>query len=168
MKLAATRDAFRTAFRKQIDAKGLRVPHLSPQPTELRMTLDGAVRRAKYALAKAPRATFGVGIEASLISVPYATTGHLDQYYTVILDREGTLTIGASPSFEYPAEIVREVQAGADVQRAMEKVFGLRRIGEREGAVGYLSNHMQTRREIIRESVLMALIPHIGFKFYQL
>ncbi|KYH38892.1 MAG: hypothetical protein AYL30_002430 [Candidatus Hecatellales archaeon B24] len=126
------------------------------------------MNRASEAL-KAWEAELGVGIEAGLFPVEEALTGYVDFQWCAIMDREGLVTLGCSPGFELPPEIVQEVLAGkGEVKELFEEAFKVKRIGETIGAIGFLSRGLVNREEITACSVLMALIPRINREIYRL
>jgi len=139
-----------------------------PQPIGLQEIVDGAINRARRAQA-ATGADYGVGIEAGLIEFPGTLTGYIDLQVCAIVDREGRITIGHGPGFEYPPAVVREVlEAGHEVGEVMERLTGIRDIKRRMGAIGYLSKGVIDRTRLCELAVLMALIPRINPELYGL
>lgn len=130
-------------------------PGVSNQPFGLEESVTGAVKRAKQALL---HGDIGVGLEAGLIPVPYSASGYLDIHFSAISD--GVLTtIGSSSGFEYTAQIIEEIKKSRTVGDVMGAISGIRDIGQKQGAVGFLSNGMLTRFELSKQAVLAAMIP---------
>jgi inosine/xanthosine triphosphatase len=148
---------------------GVKVPSgAPPQPIGLSQTIEGAINRAEKALLKVTNADLGVGIEAGIIDV--ALSGekrYLDFQYCVIVDNEGRKTFGAGPGFEYPPIVMQKVtEENLEVGEVMEKITGIKNLGEKIGAIGYLSRGLMNRTKLTELSVLMAMLPRINTKLY--
>jgi inosine/xanthosine triphosphatase len=139
-----------------------------PQPVGLSQTLKGAQNRAEKALLKVNNADLGVGIEAGIIDVVLSKeTRYLDFQYCVIVDKEGRKTFGAGPGFEYPPIVTRKViEENIEVGEVMEKITGIKKLGEKIGAIGYLSHGLINRTKLTEFSVIMAMLPRINTKLY--
>jgi inosine/xanthosine triphosphatase len=138
-----------------------------PQPVGLDVTIRGAASRARNALAASEGAELGVGIEAGLIQVPGTISGYMDQQFAAIIDREGRVTLGGGPSFEYPLAIVSRVLGeGIEVGIAMDRLTGVHDLGQKQGAIGYFSKGHLDRTTLSEQAVLMALLPRINQKLY--
>ncbi len=122
----------------------------------------GAMNRARAALADAD---FGVGIEAGLLWD--ASVGdYLDVQYCAIIDRSGRVTLGHGPGFEYPPAVIRSVKAGKTVSDAMRDLTGVRDLGSKYGAIGYLTERRMDRDTLTEAAVLMAMVPRIRRGLY--
>ncbi|MEX2723038.1 MAG: inosine/xanthosine triphosphatase [Candidatus Freyarchaeota archaeon] len=139
-----------------------------PQPLGLKQTLEGAINRAQKALAKVDGAILGVGIEAGLIDIRLNGELHyLDFQYCVILDKEGRRTFGAGPGFEYPPIVNQKViKQNFEVGEVMEEITGIKNLGEKMGAIGYLSHGLIDRTKLTELSVIMAMLPRINTELY--
>ncbi len=136
-----------------------------PQPHG-RQTLQGALTRARGALAIRPEATLSFGIEAGLIELPSAPAGLatgqlLDVQFCVALGRDGVWTVGHGGGFAYPAVILDEVNRGRSVGEAGRILFGRQDIGSQEGMIGLLSHGHLSRVELTEQAVLLALLPRL-------
>jgi inosine/xanthosine triphosphatase len=112
-------------------------------------------------------ADLGVGIEAGLFETP-AAGGLMDVQACVVADGAGRLTYGHGPGFTYPAEVVRKLREGASVGDVMKALTGVTDIGQKEGAVGFLSRGHVTRAQLTEPAVLMAFLPRMRPEFYAL
>ncbi|MGF3498706.1 MAG: inosine/xanthosine triphosphatase [Candidatus Methanosuratincola sp.] len=138
-----------------------------PQPLGIDETIRGAIGRAKRALELEGRAEMGVGIEAGFLQVPHSISGWMDQQFAAIADRRGIVTIGGSPSFEYPAEVVLQVlSAKSEVGKVMDAITGIEDLGRRQGAIGYFSKGALDRVRLSEIAVLMAMIPRLNEEIY--
>jgi inosine/xanthosine triphosphatase len=141
-----------------------RVPR---QPIGLRQTILGAVNRAKQARKAVRDAIYGVGIEAGLTRIPGTITGYFDIQFAAVADRKDRVTIGCGSGFEYPPKVLDEVlRSKKEIGEVMETLSGIEGIGERMGAIGYLSHGELDRRTLTEQAVLMAFIPRINEKLY--
>ncbi len=164
VKVDAVRNIFVQAF-GLVEIVSVEPEHgVSKQPRE-RQTIDGAIQRAKNALAKTG-ADFGVGIEAGLF-YNSVLQKHLDIQYCAIVDGSGKMTVGHGPGFEYPPEVVKAVLNGQTVGDTMSQITEIESIGHKQGSIGYLSDGLIDRTSLTEIAVLMALIPRIRKELYE-
>jgi inosine/xanthosine triphosphatase len=167
VKLRATRNVFR-ALVGRVQVTGVKVERPFAQPLKQAQIIEGAASRAEQAL-RAGSYDFGVGIEAGLTPAPHARSGFIDVQWCAILDRKGGLTLGHGGGFEYPLKVIEEVFARRrEVGKVMEHLSGVKRIGERMGAIGYLSRGRLTRTRLTEPAVFMAMLPRIRASLYGL
>ncbi|TLZ83228.1 MAG: inosine/xanthosine triphosphatase [Methanobacteriota archaeon] len=124
--------------------------------------LQGAVNRAKAALGGGD---FGVGIEAGLVWSPQISD-YFDVQYCAVVDQSGRITVGHGPGFTYPPRVVESVKAGRTVEDAMARLTGIRGIGFKQGAIGYLTGRRLDRDRLTESAVLMAMVPRIRRELY--
>ncbi len=122
----------------------------------------GAMNRARAALGDGD---FGVGIEAGLLW-DAAVGDYLDVQYCAVVDRAGRVTLGHGPGFEYPPAVLERVKAGKTVGEAMAEITGVREIGAKYGAIGYLTERRMDRDALTEAAVLMAMVPRIRRGLY--
>jgi len=102
-----------------------------------------------------------------LIAVPGSLSGYMDQQFAAIADRQGRITLGAGPSFEYPKAVVARVfEEGIEINTAMEYVSGVEALGHKQGAIGYFSKNLLDRTRLTELAVLMALLPRLNESLY--
>jgi len=142
-------------------------PSVGLQPMGLRITVKGAVERALTALRKT-QANFGVGLEAGLIENLAAASGFLNQQVCVIVDKEERATVGISTAFEPPYAVVESLVSNKvrEMEEVMESITGIKAIGEKQGAVGFLTRGKITRYDLSLQATLAALIPFINPSLY--
>ncbi|MHA1606051.1 MAG: inosine/xanthosine triphosphatase [Candidatus Freyarchaeota archaeon] len=141
-------------------------PKVPSQPIGVEQTLRGAINRASLALEKTG-ADLGVGIEAGLIEFPQTKTGYMDFQYCAITDREGWTTLGCGPGFEYPPHVIQAVfTRKIEVGVAMMELTGIKDLGRKQGAIGYLTHGVIPRKKLTEISVIMAMIPRINKQLY--
>ncbi len=146
----------------EIEVRGRRVESgVPPQPREDE-AIRGAISRARQAIGEGD---FGIGIEAGLLS--QGDTGSLlDVQYCAIVDRTGRVTLGAGPGFQHPPALLTMVEEGMTVGEAMEVLTGINDIGQKEGAIGFLTRGIMDRRKLTEAAVLMAMIPRLRRDLY--
>lgn len=165
VKIKAVRNSFEKFFGKvAVEPISINAP---PQPIGFHETLRGAVSRASEAL-RLSGAEYGVGLEAGLIKVPHSITGYVDQHICAIMDQDERITLGFSMAFEFPREVIEKLLAGraGEAEEIMEEISGIKGIGEKCGAIGYLSRGEIVRRSLCEQAVISALIPRINHRLY--
>ena len=163
VKITATENVLNNIF-DEVDVEGVFVHSRIPdQPIGLNQTIEGAINRAKAAYASG--CDLGVGIESGLLETPHTITGYIDLQWCAIFDGE-KITLGVSAGFEYPSMVVQEVLKGREVGDVMDQITGVEDLGEKMGAVSYLSKGLLDRTRNTEQCVLMAMIPRMNEKVY--
>ena len=139
-------------------------PDVSPQPFN-HETVLGAINRAKKAYSE--EFDFSVGVEAGLFKVGSTLSGFVDFQVACVYDGK-RFTLGFGPGFEYPRRVVGEVLKGREVGEVMDEVSGIKNLGEKMGAIGFLTKNKIKRRDLTEIAVTMALIPWINRELYEL
>ena len=129
---------------------------VSSHPIGLEETYLGALNRAKNAFERV-QCSYGVGIEAGLIKVG---EHYIDIHICVVYDGIKE-TVGFSQGFEYPKIVADKVLNGIEGGKIAEEISGIKDIGKNIGLIGYLTDNNITRKDLCRESVIMALIPRM-------
>ncbi len=166
VKVRAVEDVFKVVFGDNVEILMVDVKS-KKQPIGLDEIIQGAISRAEQAIEKT-NAEYGVGIEAGIYEIPSVPESYMDVQFCAIIDKKGKLTLGHGPGFMYPRKVIEEVLKGCEVEEVMEKLSGIKKIGEKMGSVGYLSHNITNRLEITRFAVLMALLPRISKELYEL
>jgi inosine/xanthosine triphosphatase len=157
VKIRATEWAFQQFF-AHVRVRAVEVSsHVPAQPTG-KTVWQGAHNRARAALARGGM-DYGVGLEGGLLSLHRAT---YNGACCVIINRTGTLHTGFSPLFELPPNVLRQLRQGQELGAVMDQLTGQRDIKRREGAIGVLSRNVLTREEVLRSSVVCALLPFVN------
>ena len=163
-------EAVKTCFNNFFDNVSIEAVEVEtkPQPIGIDETTRGAVKRGLEALKKTG-ADLGVGIEAGLIKLEHTITGYINQHICAIIDKQGHITIGLSMGFEFPPEVVEKILSGEakEAEEAMEEISGIKGIGSKTGAIGYLTKEKITRKDLCIQAIISALIPRINPQLYQ-
>jgi inosine/xanthosine triphosphatase len=161
IKIDAAKEAF-GHFYGDVRVVGVSISNLPPQPITLSSTVNGALTRARTALGKFTEAEFGVGIEAGLMEIPDMSM-YLNVQFAVIIDGAGKITIGSSPGFQLPNELARMVLIERmEIDKAAELLYGIKDIGEKRGVIDLMTRGAISRKELIRNALIMAIAPRIG------
>ncbi len=165
IKVEAVEKSFRLFF-TDIVVESLAVKSI-PQPIGYNETIRYAVLRGLQAVSSGDY-DYGVGIEAGLIKMPWSITGYMDKHICAIVDRRHLVTIGVSMGFELPIKVIYGVfsRKCVESEEIVEKISGIRNIGNSIGAVGYLTKQKVLRIDLCIQSVLSALIPRINTSHY--
>ena len=156
VKVEAVKEGFERVL-GTVDVVGVNVDSgVSSHPIGLEETYLGALNRAKNAFERV-QCSYGVGIEAGLIKVG---EHYIDIHVCVVYDGFKE-TVGFSQGFEYPKIVADKVLNGIEGGKIAEKISGIKDIGKNIGLVGYLTDNNVTRKDLCRESVIMALIPRM-------
>jgi inosine/xanthosine triphosphatase len=162
VKVDAVRNVFGRLY-EGVEVEGRKVGSGVPDQPFGSETIRGAINRARNAYRTGDY-DYGVGIEAGLSDVEGYV---LDIQFCAIVDHE-TTTIGCGSGFQYPPAVLAEVLSGGrEVGDVMSELTGIEKLGQKMGAIGYLSRGMLDRTQLTEQSVLMALIPRLNPKLYR-
>lgn len=163
VKVKATKNVLKKIY-ENVEVKGIDVDSKVPdQPFGKKQTIQGAINRAKNAYSD--EFDLSVGIESGLMETPSSITGYIDLQWCAIFDGN-KITLGVSAGFEYPPEVIEEVLNGKEVGDVMDKVTGVDNLGQKTGAVSYLSKGLLDRTENTEQCVLTAMIPRMNEGIY--
>ena len=168
VKVEAAELAFKRFF-KEVHVVSADVrPSIPAQPIGLAQVVGGAVERAYKALEVVDEAVYGVGLEAGWIEYPSSITGYMNHQVCALIDRDHGVSLGVSMGFEFPAMAVEKILGGEaeEVEEAMESLTGIERIGEKMGAIGYLTRGSIRRVDLGIQAVVSALIPRLNPDLY--
>jgi inosine/xanthosine triphosphatase len=163
VKVRATENVLKN-FYNDLQVSGVDVDSEVPsQPFGLDQTIEGAVNRAKNAYST--DVDLSVGIESGLMETPSSLTGFIDLQWCSIFDGS-RVTLGVSSGFEYPPGVIEEVLKGREVGDVMDEVTGISNLGEKTGAVSYLTHGLLDRTGNTEQCVLMAMVPRLNVSVY--
>jgi inosine/xanthosine triphosphatase len=163
VKINATEIVFSKLFRR-VQVKGMKVKVNVPEQPKEKEVMEGAVARAKSALTKG--CDFGVGIEAGLFYNDFAKE-YFDVQYCAIIDKANRVTLGHGSGFYYPSILIELVNQGKTIGQAVEEEFKIEDVGQKKGAIGFLSKGLIDRTKLTEQAVLMAAIPRIRSEIYE-
>ena len=92
----------------------------------------------------------------AIVSVSLEAWGHPEK--SPESGRDGVEGTGLTPFFELPEYIRERVYSGEELGKVMEEISGIKDIKLKEGAVGWLSRGLMTRKELYCCGLRVALI----------
>ena len=163
-KIKPVREVFKHHFKK-VKVVGVKVnSQVQDQPLSDEEMFKGAYNRVKTALNKVKNADFGVGIEGGVHKYSY---GWFEQSIVVIIDKEGNFGVGSSGGLALPKRIVEKIHKGANLEEAIDEIFGTRKIGEGIGMFGIMTKGVVTRSEGVKRGVAFALARFLHSDVYE-
>lgn len=164
VKIKAVKYAFKKVFKK-IEVKSLKVISGIPdQPFSFEQAFKGALNRAKECKKKYKQADFVVGLEGSLqkYSFGWATAG-----VAVILDKKGIIGKGISSQLILPDKVVKMIKKGKELGLVLDEISGGRNLKQKQGAFGYFTDNLVTRKDAYIQAVFFSLARFIKKDFYE-
>ena len=150
VKIDAVKEAFKEYF-KDVEIGSIEAG-LFAQPFD-KQIVEGAKARAREGLKMDP--DYAVGLEGGIIKmygVPYVTA------FCSIIDRNGVEHGAWSHFLELPPEIVDKVKReGKELGHVMDELHGRTNIKQQEGAVGIMTKGRISRKDSLKEAVILAL-----------
>lgn len=134
------------------------------QPLSLKQTLLAAIKRIDEAITRVNNVDYYVSIEGGIIlDLAYPVEGQV----AVVVDRSRKASIGFSSLFPLPIMFKEMLTRGFTLEDVMYALTGIREIGRKDGAIGYLTHGLITRIELSYQAVLMAILPFLNKSFYK-
>ncbi|OGK11817.1 hypothetical protein A2954_05175 [Candidatus Roizmanbacteria bacterium RIFCSPLOWO2_01_FULL_37_12] len=163
-KINPVRDVFNHHFKK-VKVLGVRVnSSVEDQPLSDEEMFKGAFNRAKGALKKVKGAVYGVGIEGGLHKYSY---GWFERSLVVIMDKKGNFGVGSSGGLALPKKVIDKIYKGANLEQAIDEIFGTKKIGEGIGMFGIMTKGVVTRAEGVKHGVAFALARFLHHRVYE-
>jgi len=156
-------EAFSKYYRV-VDIRAKRVDTgMPPQPIGLHEIIEGARKRAVLSMDE--KCDYGVGIEAGFVLI---NNEPFDVEAAYIVSKNGDYSIGFSPSFPIPKSMYKGIVNGVyrELEEAVEALFNVRGIGDREGFIGLLTKRVCDRWILSYYATLMALVKFINRELY--
>jgi inosine/xanthosine triphosphatase len=160
-KVRAVEKVLKLFFRRPIGVPKKAKSGIREQPRTLAEIVRGAKNRVKNAWEKG--VDFAVGLESGWMKIP-GQKGTFDVAVCVVFDGK-TFNVGLSPAFEVPPRIVHHVQKNqGHMSGAFEAVFpeSGKNLGEKNGAIGFLTRQKYVRQNLNEHAFIMALVPFLN------
>ncbi|KAJ3140420.1 hypothetical protein HK101_003502 [Irineochytrium annulatum] len=139
-KLASVEQALAKVFSEaadRVDVRGCAVASgVRDQPTSDQETMQGAIARAKAAMAAVPDADFGVGIEGGVQEI---AGKWFESGWVAVVDAKGKTGLGTSARYQLSEGIMRRIKAGEELADIMDDMTGTQDVRHNAGAMGSLS-----------------------------
>ncbi len=159
VKIEATKAGFKRMFKNEsFDFEGVSLPYeVADRPMSNKLTLEGAINRAKNAKNQFPNAEYWVGIEGGIHEDNFGMQAFA---WIVILSKEKS-SQAQTAVFYVPEPIAKMVREGVELGEADDQYFGRSNSKQKDGAVGILTNGEIDRKAYYEHAMIMALIPFI-------
>ncbi len=128
---------------------------VSAQPWGDAETRTGALNRARAALEHTG-ADLAVGLEGG---VQESEFGLLTTAWCVLVDRHGRLGVGGNSCALLPDAVAAIVRQGSELGAAMDHFTQAHNTKQRNGAIGILTNNLETRQSAYETIIRLALAP---------
>ena len=132
---------------------------VAAQPRGDDETMRGALNRARQALALAPAADYGVGLEGGVVEIGPAMFACA---WCAIVARDGRSGVASTGRCLLPPAVADLVRGGMELGDADDLVFGRSQSKLSEGAVGLLTRGKIDRAAFYAPAVTMALVPFLN------
>jgi len=166
VKIGAVHEAFACYF-DAVNVVGFEVDSQVGRQPVGEATFAGAQNRATALVRlnadNAYGADFVLGLEGGVIEM----LGRWFAFGAIcILDTHARRGFGASPLFELPDEIARELLAGAELGDVIDRISGDRHTKRKGGAIGYLTRGQVDRKSLYVQGIMVALVPFLNEKLF--
>jgi inosine/xanthosine triphosphatase len=118
-------------------------------------TRAGALNRARAALQQAD-GDVAVGLEGGVQETEF---GLLTTAWCVIVDRHGQIGVGGNSCALLPDAVAATVRAGSELGTAMDHFTRTNNTKQQNGAIGILTNNLETRQSAYETIIRLALAP---------
>ena len=166
VKIDAVKDAFSKYF-DGVEAIGIVVDSGVPKQPIEDDTFSGAHNRAlglkKINDTKKLGADFFVGVEGG---VTKRHSRWFDFGAVCVMDNDRRVGFGTSAHFELPKSVAEKVLSGMELGDVMDEIAHVKNIKQKEGAVGFLTKNVMTRKELYIHGVIVALAPFVNKNMY--
>lgn len=165
----AKNDAVKTAFMKRfpsVELQGFDIPSgIADQPLSDEESIEGAVNRARGALAKMATAQYGVGLEGNVVTISDRMFLH---GWVAIIDRHDTIGIGHSSGLELPDTLRTAIEAGGELGPLLQEMLDDKdnEIRHSQGTNGVLSDGLYTRVDEFVDATTVALAKFLKPELY--
>ncbi len=165
VKIEAVREAFERAFSSN-EIKVLKIKVNSgvrPTPRNEEEIIKGALNRVKN-IMKNEKGDFYVGLEGGIV----IREGELFIKGWVAVSDGKITSLAATIELPLPRFILNELNKSEDIELEdiMEKISGIPDIGKKEGAIGFFTRGLYTRKDAFRDAVICALSKFLRKEFY--
>ncbi len=166
VKIESVMEAFSKYF-NDVEVSGVDVgSKVSSQPMNSE-TYMGAGNRAlelvRVARESGIDADYFVGIEGGISEI-YSRWFAFGA--VCIIDRKGRIGYGASPHFELPASVTKELLDGSELGELTDKITGENNTKQKGGAIGFFTRGVMNRKDLYVHGLVVALVPFLNEKLF--
>jgi len=165
-KISGVRRAFSDVFKADVNVIGVKVDNVvGSQPIGFDEIYVGAYYRALNASKIYKNADFYVGIEAGIVNIHGFW---MDTQMTLIMDRDGSISIGFSQCFPIPDKFVNEILSRrSELEEIVDRYYKTKDIGMHGGFIKILTKGRISREDLVYNATLIALIPWMNKEVFK-
>ncbi|MFH1316039.1 MAG: inosine/xanthosine triphosphatase [Candidatus Woesearchaeota archaeon] len=162
VKIDAVKEAFSKYF-DNIEIQGHKVSSDVPDQPLNDDTFIGAKNRALHLKRldneKSLSADFFVGIEGGIIELnsTWFAFGAM-----CIIDKDGNIGLGTTSLFQLPEQMIDNLLQGKELGDVIDKITGEHNSKQKNGAIGYFTKNIITRKSYYVNGIIKALIPFLN------
>jgi inosine/xanthosine triphosphatase len=128
---------------------------VSAQPWGDVETRTGALNRARAALEQTG-ADLAIGLEGGVQDSEF---GLFTAAWCVLIDRQGRIGVGGNSCALLPPAVAEQVRQGIELGAAMDYFVHQHNTKHQNGAIGILTNNLETRQSAYETIIRLALAP---------
>lgn len=163
VKVNAVRNAISPLFEDCIiECQGMHAPSgVADQPMTAAETREGAINRVAFCRQHC-EADFYVAMEGGVDLFEYGASTFA---YVVIADNHKQ-SVGRSANLPLPQNIYQALLDGEELGDVMDRVFNMKNIKQKGGAIGLLTNGHATRESTYTQALILAMAPFLHSDLY--
>ena len=164
VKIAAVNYAFNAVFTSfKINCTGINAPSgVADQPMDTEQTKAGAINRVEFCAKEHSDYDFYVAIEGGVDLF----AGNAAAFACIAIKHKEQLIVGRSANLPLPAAIYQALEKGEELGDVMDRLFNTHNIKQKGGAIGLLTNELETRQSTYQQALTLALAPFIHPQLY--
>lgn len=145
-----------------IHCEGIHAPSgVADQPMTSDETRLGAINRVEYCKQHAD-ADFYVAMEGGVDLFEYGAF----TFAYVVIDDKNTQSTGRSAILPLPKGVYHSLLRGEELGHVMDRLFGTTNVKQKGGAIGLLTNGLETRESAYTQALTLAMAPFIHSEVY--
>ena len=163
VKIKAVQGAMSTVFNDSvIECIGVDAPSLvADQPMSADETRTGAINRVRHC-QQHYQADYYVAMEGGVDNFEY---GPATFAYMVIANNE-RISVGRSAILPLPPVVYQALVNGGELGPVMDKLFNTKNIKHKGGAIGLLTNGVESRETNYTQALILAMAPFLNPELY--
>ncbi|RUM49697.1 MAG: non-canonical purine NTP phosphatase [Marinomonas sp.] len=167
VKKGAAMKAFAKAFPDHaIHCEDLNAPSgVADQPMNEQDTKLGAQNRATYCahFDSQQKYDYYVAMEGG---VDYFDEGPATYAYITVRNQEGRMITGRTANLPLPQFVYQRLEQGEELAHVLDDIFNQHNIRQKGGAIGVLTNHIETRESVYMQGLVLALAPFLHSEMF--
>jgi inosine/xanthosine triphosphatase len=163
VKVNAAKFAFSRCYPEcEIDCQGMNAPsNVAEQPITAAETLLGAQNRVRYCKTQ-KQADFYVAFEGGVDRFEYGPS----TFAYVVIANQHKESVGRSAILPLPEKIYQALCDGEELGPLMDSLFDTDNIKQKGGAIGLLTNGLESREGNYRQAIILAMAPFLHRELY--